>query len=50
MFQEVVEKAAADAGRRVRLIERRSQSPDHPVLLGVPETEYLKCLIMQVME
>lgn len=50
MFQEVVEKAAADAGRRVRLIERRSQSPDHPILLGVPETEYLKCLVMQVIE
>lgn len=49
-FQTMVEAAAADAGRRVRLIERRSQSPDHPVLLGVPETEYLKCLVMRVIE
>lgn len=49
-FQAVVEAAAADAGRRVRLIERRSQSPDHPVLLSVPETEYLKCLVMRILE
>lgn len=48
MFQGVVEQAAADAGRKVRLVERRSQGPDHPVLLGVPETEYLKCLVLQV--
>jgi 23S rRNA (cytosine1962-C5)-methyltransferase len=50
LFQAVVEQAAADAGRRVRMIERRSQSPDHPILIGVPETEYLKCLVMQVIE
>ena len=47
LFQEVVLAAAADAGRRLRLIERRGQAADHPILLGVPETEYLKCLILE---
>ncbi len=40
--------AARDARRRVRLIESRSQGRDHPVLASMPETRYLKCLIMQV--
>ncbi|AXC10638.1 LSU m5C1962 methyltransferase RlmI [Acidisarcina polymorpha] len=44
-FTAVVAAAAADARRQVRLIERRGAAADHPVLLGVPETEYLKCLI-----
>src|SRR5579884_3845465 len=47
-FQEVVAAAAGDAGRRVRLIERRGAAHDHPVILTVPETEYLKCLICYV--
>ena len=45
MFLEVVSAAAADARRRVQLVERRTQSRDHPVLAGVPETLYLKCII-----
>lgn len=49
LFQEVVMAAAGDAGRCVRLLERRGQAPDHPVLLGVPETEYLKCLILETL-
>jgi len=40
--------AARDAGRWVRLVERRAQARDHPVSLGVPETRYLKCLILEV--
>lgn len=44
-FQATVAAAAADAGRRVRLIEWRGAAPDHPVVLTIPETEYLKCLI-----
>jgi 23S rRNA (cytosine1962-C5)-methyltransferase len=40
-----VAAAASDAGRRVRLLERRGAAPDHPVVLTIPETEYLKCLI-----
>jgi 23S rRNA (cytosine1962-C5)-methyltransferase len=47
-FQGVVTDAAGDAQRRVRLLERRGAAPDHPVVLNIPETEYLKCLILQV--
>jgi 23S rRNA (cytosine1962-C5)-methyltransferase len=50
LFLETVATAAADAGRRVQLVEKRMQSADHPVLLGVPETHYLKCLILRVLE
>jgi len=42
-----VASAAADTGRRVRLLERRGAALDHPVVLGLPETEYLKCLVLQ---
>lgn len=47
-FTAVVSAAAGDAGRRVRLIERRGAAADHPVILTIPETEYLKCLICAV--
>jgi 23S rRNA (cytosine1962-C5)-methyltransferase len=47
-FRGVVAAAAGDAQRRVRLLERRAAAPDHPVVLTIPETEYLKCLILQV--
>jgi len=43
-----VASAAADTHRRVRLIERRGAALDHPVVLNLPETEYLKCLVLQV--
>jgi 23S rRNA (cytosine1962-C5)-methyltransferase len=49
MLLEVVAQAALDAGRTLRVLERRTQSQDHPILLTVPETLYLKCLILQVM-
>ncbi|MCL6615509.1 MAG: class I SAM-dependent methyltransferase, partial [Firmicutes bacterium] len=49
LFQEVVGAAAADAGRDLRLIARRGHPADHPVLIGVPETEYLKCLILEAL-
>ena len=42
-----VASAAADASRRVSLLERRGAAPDHPVVLNLPETEYLKCLVLQ---
>ncbi len=48
-FLAMLGSAAADAGRRVRILEERSQSRDHPILLNVPETAYLKCLICQVL-
>ena len=44
-FTATVGAAAGDAGRRVQLLERRGAAPDHPVILTIPETEYLKCLI-----
>jgi 23S rRNA (cytosine1962-C5)-methyltransferase len=47
MFRELLVKAARLAGREMRLVEMRSQAPDHPVLLAVPETEYLKCFLLQ---
>ena len=45
-FREIVEGAARDAGRVLKLIEQRGQPADHPVLLDAPESEYLKCLIL----
>ena len=48
MLLETVAAAALDAGRTLRVIERRMQSTDHPVLLTVPETLYLKCLILEL--
>jgi 23S rRNA (cytosine1962-C5)-methyltransferase len=44
----VVAEAAAEQGRELRLIEKKGQGSDHPVLLSVPESNYLKCLILQV--
>jgi len=46
LFLGILASAAADAGRDVRLLEKRSQARDHPVLLTVPETAYLKCLVL----
>ena len=46
-LESAVAAAAADAGRRVRLLERRGAAPDHPVVLNLPETEYLKCLVLE---
>jgi 23S rRNA G2069 N7-methylase RlmK/C1962 C5-methylase RlmI len=42
--------AVSDARRRVQIVERRTQSSDHPVLLGVPETLYLKCVVARAIE
>jgi 23S rRNA (cytosine1962-C5)-methyltransferase len=47
-FAEMVTEAAVDAHRAARILESRGQAKDHPVLLGVPETGYLKCLIVSV--
>jgi 23S rRNA (cytosine1962-C5)-methyltransferase len=49
-FAAIVEEAARDVGRAVQLLERRGAGRDHPPLLGVPETEYLKCWILRVLE
>jgi len=48
MLLELVAEASLDARRTLRVLERRTQSQDHPILLTVPETHYLKCLILEV--
>ncbi len=47
MFAEIVYEAAVDARAVVTVVEKRMQGRDHPVLLGVPETYYLKCFILR---
>ena len=49
-FLEMLGAAAADAGRSLRIVQKRGAAVDHPMLLGVSETAYLKCVICQVME
>ena len=50
MFLELLAAAANDAHRRVQIIEKRTQASDHPILLGMPESYYLKCVIARVVE
>jgi 23S rRNA (cytosine1962-C5)-methyltransferase len=50
MLLQTVAEAALDAGKTLRVLERRTQAADHPILLTVPETLYLKCLILEVLE
>jgi len=47
-FFDVLNEAAQDAHRSVRVLEKRTQAKDHPILLGVPETYYLKCFVLYV--
>jgi 23S rRNA (cytosine1962-C5)-methyltransferase len=47
-FLNVVAEAARDMHRNLRIVENRTQAKDHPVLLTVPETAYLKCLVLAV--
>jgi 23S rRNA (cytosine1962-C5)-methyltransferase len=49
-FLEVITQASQDVHRTIRMVENRGQARDHPMLLTVPETGYLKCLIMHVSE
>ena len=48
LFVEVLSQAAIDARRRLQIVEKRMQATDHPVLITVPETYYLKCVIARV--
>ncbi len=48
LFLGVLAEAAADAGREVQIIEKRTQARDHPILISMPETYYLKCAILRV--
>ena len=48
LFFETIKSAAKDAHKRIRQVQFRTQSPDHPILWGAPESEYLKFYILQV--
>lgn len=50
IFWQTIEESARDAKRRVHLLEKRFQASDHPILVGVPETYYLKCFVLKVIE
>jgi len=47
-FETMLAAAATDAGREVQILERRGASRDHPALLGLPESHYLKCFVLHV--
>jgi 23S rRNA (cytosine1962-C5)-methyltransferase len=49
-FEAILSAAAADAGALLTVVEKRRQARDHPVLLGVPETYYLKCFVLRRLE
>jgi 23S rRNA (cytosine1962-C5)-methyltransferase len=48
MFLETLADSARDAGRTVQVVEKRTQSRDHPILLTAPETYYLKCVVLRM--
>ncbi len=48
LFLQILAEAANDAGRTISIVERRTQAQDHPIILTMPETHYLKCLVMRV--
>ena len=48
-FWAVLQSAAADARRPLQLLEKRTQARDHPILLGLPESYYLKCFVLRAM-
>ena len=50
LFLEIIAAAAVDARCRVQIVEKRIQASDHPILVGMPETYYLKCVIARVIE
>ena len=49
LFREMVAEAARDARRELRTVTEGGQPPDHPVHWSIPETQYLKCLVLQVL-
>ena len=50
MFEAVLHEASADSHTQVSMVEKRMQGRDHPVLVGVPETHYLKCFVLRRIE
>ena len=49
LFLQIIAEAANDAHKAVAVVERRTQAQDHPILLTMPETHYLKCLVIRVL-
>jgi 23S rRNA (cytosine1962-C5)-methyltransferase len=47
LFREALISAGQASGRKLRLLQVRGQSLDHPVLLAMPETRYLKCFVVE---
>ncbi|HXO04148.1 MAG TPA: class I SAM-dependent rRNA methyltransferase [Candidatus Sulfotelmatobacter sp.] len=50
LFLQILAEAANDARKTLSVIERRTQAQDHPILLTMPETHYLKCMIVKVLD
>jgi 23S rRNA (cytosine1962-C5)-methyltransferase len=50
LFLGIIAAAGSDAHRQLQLLEKRTQASDHPILLGVPETYYLKCAIVRALD
>ena len=50
LFLQILAEAAIDARRSVVVVDRRTQAKDHPIMLTMPETHYLKCLVVKVLE
>jgi len=50
IFLQTMEEAVRDSRRKAHLVEKRMQASDHPILVGMPETYYLKCFIFRVIE
>ncbi|MGH9684839.1 MAG: class I SAM-dependent rRNA methyltransferase [Candidatus Acidiferrales bacterium] len=50
LFLQILAEAANDAHRSAAIVERRTQAQDHPILLTMPETHYLKCMILKVLQ
>jgi 23S rRNA (cytosine1962-C5)-methyltransferase len=50
LFLQLIAEAATDAKKNVVVVERRTQAQDHPILLTMPETHYLKALVLKVLE
>lgn len=48
MFRDMLVSAAADAKRSFYIADWRTQGRDHPIVLGIPETQYLKCVVLQL--
>jgi 23S rRNA (cytosine1962-C5)-methyltransferase len=46
-FHDMLVAAAADADRSLRIVSQRTQGPDHPIVLSIPETQYLQCVTLQ---